>query len=279
MFVALRPGSRVLTALALRVKKIPRSLERRALFRSEKRRLDLQRETSPHSSDFSFGPDYPLFADRDSEAGDASGHYFHQDLVVAREIFRNNPRRHIDVGSSIYGFVSHVASFRDIEVLDIRPVVSPVAGISFIKQNVMELDDTWNAAADSVSCLHALEHFGLGRYGDPIDYDGWRRGFEGIVRLVEPGGTVYLSVPTGTPQRIEFNAHRVFALPFLREFFSVHLDILSLSFVLDDGSLRHDVDPFSTDAERSFDSKYGCSIWTLRKSSVPRLDVARPSSR
>ncbi len=50
--------------------------------------------------------------------------------------------------------------------------------------------------------------------------------------------------------------------PTLEELF----DIESLAFVDDAGDLHADVDPFGARAERSFGARYGCSIWTLRKS-------------
>jgi hypothetical protein len=62
---------------------------------------------------------------------------------------------------------------------------------------------------DSLSCLHALEHFGLGRYGDPIDPLGYIVGLKNMIKIVRSGGLFYLSVPIGT-ERVEFNAHRVF---------------------------------------------------------------------
>ena len=62
---------------------------------------------------------------------------------------------------------------------------------------------------DSLSCLHALEHFGLGRYGDPVDPDSYRAGLANMARVLSPGGTFYLAVPVGQP-RVEFNANRVF---------------------------------------------------------------------
>jgi hypothetical protein len=62
---------------------------------------------------------------------------------------------------------------------------------------------------DSLSCLHALEHFGLGSYGDPIDPQGYRSGLTNMARILAVGGTLYLAVPVGIP-RIEFNANRVF---------------------------------------------------------------------
>src|SRR5215475_9848858 len=62
----------------------------------------------------------PCLKDRYEDSGVASGHYFHQDLLVARRVHARAPRVHVDVGSRVDGFIAHVASFREIEVLDIR---------------------------------------------------------------------------------------------------------------------------------------------------------------
>jgi hypothetical protein len=233
--------------------------------RTERSEYEKQRLASDHPADFPILSSYPIFVDRFDDAGVASGHYFHQDLLVARDIYQRKPRKHVDIGSSIYGFVSHVATFRDIEVLDVRPLSNEVPGITFVQQNVMALDSTFHNYADSVSCLHALEHFGLGRYSDPVDYDGWRKGLTSLTAMLEPGGILYLSVPTGREQRVEFNAHRVFSLPYLRSVLEQNFQNEGLAFVTDSGSLLTDIDPFGEEADRSFDASYGCSIWTLRK--------------
>jgi hypothetical protein len=62
---------------------------------------------------------------------------------------------------------------------------------------------------DSLSCLHALEHFGLGRYGDPIDPLGHESGLSNMSKILKSGGRFYLSLPLGI-ERVEFNANRVF---------------------------------------------------------------------
>jgi SAM-dependent methyltransferase len=145
------------------------------------------------------------------EAGEIRHEYFWQDLLVARLIFQANPRRHVDVGSRIDGFVAHVASFREIEVLDIRPLSKAIPGVVFRQVDIRNLPDDLCGYCDSLSCLHALEHVGLGRYGDPIDAAGARKAFRNLGRMLEKGGTLYLSVPCGR-ERVEFNAHRVFSL-------------------------------------------------------------------
>jgi hypothetical protein len=240
-------------------------LSGRWLIRADFRTYEVQRRASRVPDQFRVGHFRPIHLDRFAEAGQASGHYFHQDLLVAREIYKRNPRRHVDVGSSIYGFVSHVAAFRTIEVIDVRPVLVPVEGIEFVQHDLMAASEPAIGTTDSLSCLHALEHFGLGRYGDPVDYDGWSKGLAGLSRLLEPGGTLYLSVPTGVDQRIEFNAHRVFSLPFLSENLAHEYDVERLAFVDDAGALHDYQDPNSPAAQGSFGAEYGCSIWILRK--------------
>jgi hypothetical protein len=233
--------------------------------RAERREYERQRLNNPDPEEFPITASYPFFEDRFSAAGTASGHYFHQDLFVAREIFRRNPTRHVDVGSAIYGFVSHVASFREIEVLDVRPIDDIVEGIEFHQVDLMNMTPSLIASTDSLSCLHALEHFGLGRYGDPIDYKGWKKGIDNLSLMLKDGGILYLSVPTGKTQRVEFNAHRVFSVTFLRRHLELDFELESFAFVSDDGRLHKDYDPNSLEAESSFNASYGCSIWVLRK--------------
>lgn len=154
----------------------------------------------------------PCLHDRFEEGGSAKSEYFWQDLLVARWVFAAGPTKHVDIGSRVDGFVSHVASFRCIEVVDIRAIDSQVPGIVFKRADVMltnGLSDMGTDYCDSLSCLHALEHFGLGRYGDPVDPLGYQRGLSNMVALLKPGGTFYLSVPIGQ-QRVEFDAHWIF---------------------------------------------------------------------
>lgn len=241
------------------------ALRTRGQVNRERRSFLEQMKSSSFGDDFPLGSSYRVYRDRYMGAGISSGHYFHQDLLVARKVFADKPHRHLDVGSSMYGFVSHVASFREIDVLDVRPLKSQTPGVTFHQADVMNLNGKWDEYADSVSCLHALEHFGLGRYGDPIDVDGWHKGLTGLHRLCKVGGKLYLSVPTSSWQRVEFNAHRVFSLPFIRRHLTYKFKIESLSFVADNGDLETDLDPFSEIADASFSAHYGLSIWELRK--------------
>jgi hypothetical protein len=153
----------------------------------------------------------PCLHDRYEEGGATKSEYFWQDLLVARCIFENKPLRHVDIGSRVDGFVAHVASFREIEVFDVRPISSRIPGVAFKQADLMHSDSLSNYGVDycdSLSCLHAIEHFGLGRYGDPIDPSGHELGITNMLLLLKPKGVFYLSTPIGR-ERVEFNAIHV----------------------------------------------------------------------
>ncbi len=214
---------------------------------------------------FPLGNPYPCLNEKFVNSGTATGHYFHQDLLVARRINLNNPHRHVDVGSRIDGFVAHVASFRDIEVIDVRPLPNNIPNVIFKQADMMDpVQKDLIEYCDSLSCLHAIEHFGLGRYGDDVNYDGYLLGLDNLYRMLKKKGKLYLSVPIGH-QRIEFNAHRVFSVSFLLECLGEKYHIDKFSFVDDHGNL-HENTPISANGIKSnFGCKYGCGIFELTK--------------
>lgn len=209
--------------------------------------------------------DYPILTDFDSNAGSGSGQYFHQDLLVAQFIHDAKPARHLDIGSRIDGFVAHVATFRPVEVIDIRPMRPSVhPNIRYAMLDLIEGDVAAFGQADSVSCLHAIEHFGLGRYGDPLDPDGHKHGFANIARLVAPGGRLYISFPVGRKTEVYFNAHRCFAA---RDIFDwgeaiADFNLERFDWVDEQGELRPNGTP-----EDAAEYRYVLGIYTLRRNS------------
>jgi len=180
----------------------------------------------------------PILYDRGEAAGVARGHYFHQDLWAAKKIFQRRPPDHYDIGSRIDGFIAHVLTFMPITVIDIRSLSSEIDGLKFIEDDATELTSFANNSIDSLSCLHAAEHFGLGRYGDQIDPSGCFKLMKSLQRVLRPRGRLYFSVPIGR-ERVEFNAHRVFAIPTVVNSFA-ELSLLSFSFIDDEGQLHKD---------------------------------------
>lgn len=202
----------------------------------------------------------PILSDRYMEGGTAKGHYFHQDLWAARRIYAAAPKDHIDVGSRVDGFVAHLLAFRSVKVLDVRPMRSKVDGLSFEQADLMKsIPDSFRF--ESVSCLHALEHFGLGRYGDPMDLDGWKKGLRNLSEMVKPGGHLYVSVPIGR-QCIEFNAQRIFAPQTLvQEARGLGLDLVEFSYIDDAGDFMERTQP-----DAATGCRFGCGCYLFTKS-------------
>jgi len=225
--------------------------------------IQQSRSSSVH---FKIGAPLPCLTDRFAQSGIICGHYFYQDLHVARRIHENKPKLHVDVGSRIDGFVAHVASFRPIEVIDIRPLKLNIQNIQFIQADLMKVGDgSLVNYCDSLSCLHALEHFGLGRYGDTVAYNGHLAGLRNLSLMLKPGGKFYLSVPIG-PQRVEFNAHRIFSVEYILALIEGQFKLDSFSFVDDEGVFHNDVAIGEVDSKASFGCIYGCGIFELTKS-------------
>lgn len=231
------------------------------------RKLIKQQSRLSHVS-FLFGKPFPCLHDRFAQSGVAQGHYFHQDLRVAQQVFKNKPIKHVDVGSRIDGFVAHVAAYRPIEVIDIRPLNTKIDNMQFIQLDFMRsLPSIYHEYTDSISCLHALEHFGLGRYGDPIDFEGHIKGLNNLTTMLKPGGTLYLSVPIGN-QRIEFDAHRVFSINTVLELTKDHYTLLTFSYIDDLGNFHKNMTLTEDKINNNFFCQYGCGVFTLKKKNV-----------
>lgn len=224
----------------------------------------LQVQSCTSGSKFPVTRFYPCYADKDDGAGSFDCGYFYQDLLVAQRVYDNKPKKHVDVASSLYGFVSHVASFRNIEVFDIRPLDSRFKQIHFQQFDLMQINSDWIDYTDSISCLHALEHFGLGRYGDPICFEGHLIGFDNMTKILKQGGKFYLSVPLGE-QRIEFHAHRVFSLKYLCDMVTPCYTIDHFSYVDDDGAFHEHVEITADNLLDDCGCHYGVAIFELTK--------------
>lgn len=216
-----------------------------------------QQAKAPASLRLTIGRLYPRLEDRFDSAGDARGHYFHQDLWAAALIHDDAPAVHVDLGSRIDGFVAHLLTFREVLVVDLRGLETEWPRLHFVRGNFRSLPFA-NSGLPSLSCLHALEHVGLGRYGDPVDPLGHVAASREMERVLGPGGRLYLSVPIGI-ERVEFNAHRVFAPDTIPQLFkSLHLD--GFAAVDDDGRFHATANFADFRAAR-----YSCGLYLFSK--------------
>lgn len=206
----------------------------------------------------------PCLHDWYEEGGSTTDEYFWQDLHVARKIYLARPRVHVDIGSRVDGFVAHIATFREVQVFDIRPLSTLIPGVEFRQADLTCLSEPYFDYCDSLSSLHALEHFGLGRYGDPVDPQGYKTGLANMARMLQSGGVFYLAVPVGR-ECVEFNAHRVFepcALVQLAA--SSSLVLRDLAWVQSGRTLVQSDDP-AQDLERLARFDYALGIFTFVK--------------
>ena len=208
-----------------------------------------------------WGRELPMLTEWNESSG-SLGAYFFQDQLVARWIHDSKPVRHVDVGSRLDGFVGSVSAFRELEVIDIRPKPAPVSNVRFHQLDLMApLTEDWIDCTDSLSCLHTIEHFGLGRYADTIDPNGHLKGLDQLKRIVKPGGVFYLSTPIG-PERVEFNAHRVFAPDTLAGWFGEEWEIEQCAVIDDNTQISEGM---GVEILKQFPGNLGVGIVAARK--------------
>ena len=140
-------------------------------------------------------------------AGDASGHYFWQDLVVAQWVLAQKKKLVADIGSRLDGYVSHVASSQKVFVVDIRPIKKAIPNVEFIQDDILNYKS--KKRFEVVTSLHTLEHIGLGRYGDSIDPIGHIKSFAALAEMTLPKGQLVVSFPIDSQTKVEFNGQRV----------------------------------------------------------------------
>jgi hypothetical protein len=150
----------------------------------------------------------PALADFDAESANI-GEYFWQDMYVSKEIIAHKPICHSDLGSRVDGFISIISTHMPVVVYDIRPLKLDIENIAARQLDITKIPSNMYGSIESLSCLHTLEHIGLGRYGDQINPDGWMIAFRNLLELLKFNGRLYISVPLGEGC-VRFNANRIF---------------------------------------------------------------------
>lgn len=178
---------------------------------------------------------YPLLYDRYENAAKISRHYFFQDLWTARKVYESKVEEHYDIGSRLDGFIANCLSFTKVIMLDIRPLNITIPNLTFLQCDCTNMQNIASNSIESLSSLHAIEHFGLGRYGDPVDPEGYLKAIMEIKRVLKKKGNLYISLPIGK-QRLEFNAHRIFDPYYVLELFK-ELQLVEFSAINDENFL------------------------------------------
>jgi hypothetical protein len=160
---------------------------------------------------------YPCVKDKTIKTG-FDRHYVYHTAWAARKIKEIHPEYHTDISSSLY-FSGIVSAFVPVKFYDYRPADISLSGLESLRGDLLALpfaDNTIN----SLSCMHVIEHIGLGRYGDKMDYDGDLKAIKELKRVLAVNGSLLFVVPIGKTAKIEFNAHRIYTYKIIMEMFS-----------------------------------------------------------
>ena len=196
---------------------------------------------------------YPCLADW-LPATPFDPHYLYQGAWLARCLAMTKPEQHVDIGSSVLA-VSVLSAHVSTVFVDYRPLKVDLNNLQCIAGNIVSLPFA-TASLSSLSCMHVLEHIGLGRYGDPLDPGGSSKAAAELARVLAPGGRLYLTVPVGR-SRVCFNAHRVFAPREILKMFE-GLRLSHFSWVDDMGHFHESGKP-----DDAATAEYACGLFEL----------------
>jgi SAM-dependent methyltransferase len=186
-------------------------------------------------------------------------HYTYHPAWAARVLAKTQPKLHIDI-SSILSFSAVASAFIPVKFYDYRPAHLQLnnfeSGFADLKKLPFE-----TSSLESVSCMHTIEHIGLGRYGDELDVQGDIKAIEELKRVTRPGGTILFVTPVGRP-KIEFNAHRIYSFEQIMDYFK-GTDLVEFALIPDAGGLIVHADPALVKEQ-----KYGCGCFWFKKRSA-----------
>ena len=183
-------------------------------------------------------------------------HYTYHPAWAARILTKTKPEFHVDI-SSILSFSTIVSAFVPVKFYDYRPADLKLSNLESGSEDLNKLSFE-SGSIPSLSCMHTIEHIGLGRYGDKIDPMGDIKSIEELKRVLQPGGDLLFVTPVGKP-RIEFNAHRIYSYEQILEYFSP-LVLKEFSLIPDAGGLITNADPNLVK-----DQNYACGCFWFKK--------------
>ena len=183
-------------------------------------------------------------------------HYVYHTAWAARILQEKSVTNHIDISSSLY-FASIVSAFIPVTFYDYRPAALRLSQLETDSADLTKLlfDDD---SISSLSCMHVVEHIGLGRYGDPINPNGDINAMNELNRVVKHSGSLLFVVPVGMP-KIMFNAHRIYDPEMILAYFE-DMDLYEFSCVLDSGEFKRKVSPSICENQQ-----YACGMYHLIK--------------
>lgn len=145
-------------------------------------------------------------------------HYIYHVAWAIKKIFQTRPKAHFDVSSSL-GFCTAISAFTKTTFIDLRPAELKLDNLNCISCDLTDSKQWKHRDIESLSCMHVVEHIGLGRYGDSLSVDSDILAMENLIIALSSGGRLLFVVPVGKAE-IYFNAHRVYSASWIANFFS-----------------------------------------------------------
>jgi hypothetical protein len=177
---------------------------------------------------------WPFFDDR-TETTSFDAHYTYHPAWAARVLAQTSPKKHVDI-SSLLLFGAIVSAFVPVDFYDYRPADLRLSNLSSGSVNLVSMHFS-DRSIESLSCMHTVEHVGLGRYGDQLDPLGDLKAMDELQRVLAAGGNLLFVVPVGRP-KLQFNAQRIYSHSQIGQAFSdLHLVQFSLVLDADNGSI------------------------------------------
>lgn len=201
---------------------------------------------------------YPCLNDKTATTA-FDRHYVYHCAWAARVVASLRPSYHVDVSSHLY-FSTLVSAFVPVRFYDYRPARIGLTNLTSQAADLCALPFE-DQSISSLSCMHVVEHVGLGRYGDPLDPDGDLKAMEELTRVLAVDGSLLFVVPVGQP-RIMFNAHRIYSYRQIVEYFP-DLSLEQFAMVpdqADDGGLLIDPSESVANAQR-----YACGCFWFKR--------------
>ena len=164
------------------------------------------------ANDGRFNPkdSWPILDQDRPQKADYSFEYLAHCGWAARILAQTKTEQHIDFGSHTYFAGIASAITKRFVYCDIRPIDMPLPGLECRAADLTKLD-ILDDSQMSVSCLHVLEHIGLGRYNDKLDPRGDLKAAAELSRIVKQGGQLLIVEPVNQTPRLSFNAHRLYS--------------------------------------------------------------------
>lgn len=198
---------------------------------------------------------YPCLYDNTSTTS-FDAHYIYHPAWATRIILDINPAKHIDISSTLH-FCSMLSAFIPVEFYDYRPAELTLTNLHTGEADLTNLFFE-NDTIESISCMHTIEHVGLGRYGDIIDPAADIKAVNELKRVTKKGGHIFFVTPVGKP-RIQFNAHRIYSYEMIIDLFT-GCDLQNFSLVTDENKYIVDADPAMVATQT-----YACGCFWFKK--------------